>query len=733
MGFLNQIMLWGTLGVAVPVLIHLLNRYRYREIDWGAMELLRRAMVVRSRRVRIEDLILLLLRCLAVALLAIAMARPTLTATGARFFGGEARVGMVIALDGSYSMSHRPGVQSRFDAAVQKVREVVKTLQPGDQVSLVLMGQRPRVLLRNVSFDEQRIDEKLSTLDVLPERLNLELCLEQVATLVDEVRAPARECYVISDSQDLSWRQVSEKARKTMGEISAAGRLYYLNVATGSAENLAVTDFQMTSGAMRAGSMVRYVATVRNNGRRAVRNVPVTLSVAGKTGDRRVADTVRPGQSVPVPLYAKFATAGNVPVSVRLEHDAVALDNVRYAAANVRQQIRVLVVDGDPGRGVDEGEAYYVIKALVPDPSKASQASIRLKRVAYVELALQRLGDHDVVVLANVPDVRDAQAKALYNFVRTGGGLIVFLGDKINGRLLNARMKVGDVALLPGQVGTAVETPRDNEAGWPLEVTDPHHALGRFLARLPREIVEEARIRKLFRVQPAERARTVLAAGGTDVPLLLTKPLGRGHVLLYTSSADRDWGSVAINPAYLILLHESIGYLTRRSHERQFTVGEPLAVVLPPQVAAEQFTLMAPDGQSTPIQAADADGERVARCEPPETPGFYRLQYDLRDEPLMMAVNVDPTESDVRTLPPDSLTEAFAELPMSVLAGEDVFTEVKQARRGLEMWRTLMLAGLLVLAVESLLAWYFSRKMAAETSALPQSGREAILGRENAA
>jgi len=733
MGFLNDIMLWGLLGAAVPVLIHLLNRYRYREIDWGAMELLRRAMVVRSRRVRIEDLILLLLRCLAVALLAIAMSRPTIGARGARFFGGESRVGMVIALDGSYSMSHRPGVQARFDAAVQKAREIARTLQPGDQLSLVLLGQRPRVLLRNVSFDQQRIDERLNALRVLPERLNVELCLEQLATLIDEVRAPAKECYVVSDAQDLTWREVSEKARKSIAQIAAAGRMYYVNAASGSAENVAITDFQMTSGATRAGSMVRYVATVRNSGRRAVQNAAVTLTVGGKTADRRVVDAIAPGQTTAVPLYAKFGSAGYVTVSAALERDAVAADNVRYAAADVRAQTRVLVVDGDPGRGEDGGETYYVLRALVPDASKPEQASLRPKRIASVELALQRLEDYDVVVLANVPDIRDAQVKALHDYVRQGGGLIVFLGDKVNGRVLNMRLRVGEVPLLPAEVGEPLAPPRGQEAGWPLEVTDPHHPLGRFLARLPRAVVEEARVTRLLKAVPYERARTVLSAGGSDAPLLLERPLGRGHVLLYTSSADRDWGSVAINPPWLILLHESVAYLTRRSHERQFTVGEPLTVPVPARIDARQFTLLAPDGQATPIQASEAAGRRVARCGPPEAAGFYRLQYDLKAEPMMMAVNVDPTESDVRTLSPDALAEALADLPVGVLAGRDLLAEVQQGRRGLEMWRTCMLAALIVLVIEALLARWFSKRMSAEAAAAPQTARDVLMaGREAA-
>jgi hypothetical protein len=743
MGFLNQIMLLGLLAVGVPILVHLLNRYRYREIDWGAMELLRKAMVVRSRRIRIEDLILLILRCLAVALLAMAMARPTVGAAGARFFGGESRVGMTIALDASYSMAHRPGVHSRFDAAIEKVHEVLKTLQPGDQVSVVLMGQRPRAVLRNVSYDENRIEEKLKELAVLPERLNLELCLEQVADLVAEVRAPVKECYLISDSQDLSWRQLSDRSKKTVAELSRAGKVYYLAAPAGSYENLAITDLQLSGGAMRAGSMVRYVAGVRNFGKNPAKNVAVTLKMDRRTPDRRVVDTIAPGQTVAVPLYGKFETAGNVQVSAMLERDALPMDDVRYAAARVRDQIRVLVVDGDPGRGANEGSSYYIMKALVPDPTKPSQATMRIKRIPYVEFALHRPGDYDVVILANVADIRTEQAQALHSFVRQGGGLMIFLGEKVNPRIMEARMQVGTDSLLPGKIADKpLESTGEGATGWSVEQAEANHVLGNFIKMLPKPLMDEARVRKLMSVTPTAGAHAILKAAGTtggDAPLLLEKRIGRGEILLFTSSADRTWGNLAIHPAFLMMLHESVTYLTRRGFERDFTVGEPLVIPVGSQAVADQFLLVAPNGQITPIQATETkseqgeQSERSARCDPPETAGFYELRIDDKTTPLMVAANVDSTESDVRTLSTEELHTSLAGQPINVLEGADLLAEIKQGRSGLELWRIFMFTGLLVLLAEGFLAWYFSRKLGAEESALPKSARETILGSKEAA
>lgn len=247
----------------------------------------------------------------------------------------------------------------------------------------------------------------------------------------------------------------------------------------------------MAGGAMRQHSIAHYVAEVHNFGRRAVRNVPVTLRVDNKTADRRIIDVVQPGRSAAVSLFAKFAAPGNVRVSARIDQDALPTDDVRYTAACVRRQIRVLVVDGDPGRDLQEAETFYLVKALVPDATKPSQASMHVKRVAYVELPLHRPGDYDVVVLANVPDVRTAQAKALLSFVRQGGGLIVFLGDKVSARLANARLKLGDATLLPAELTKVTAARAAQKSGWPVEVADTAHPLGRLLTRLPKPLVDE--------------------------------------------------------------------------------------------------------------------------------------------------------------------------------------------------------------------------------------------------
>jgi len=292
--FGNPWLLLGLAGVAVPILVHLLNRFRQRRLEWAAMELLRRAMVLRSRRIRIEDLLLLALRCLAVILIALAMSRPSLRSEAAKYVGAKDNVGAVIALDASYSMAYRPGVGSRFDRAAEIVRNLKGALHPGDGVSLLVMGNRPRTLLRNTAFDDRRIEKALADAAPLAEPLNLEPCLERLALLADEMKVPIRECYIVTDAQAITWGRLSEKARGALERIGSLARLFVLPTAPDSGENLAIRRLALAAGSLRRGTVARLTADVANLGRRPQTRVVVNLLAGEKVVDQHVVEQIEP-------------------------------------------------------------------------------------------------------------------------------------------------------------------------------------------------------------------------------------------------------------------------------------------------------------------------------------------------------------------------------------------------------------------------------------------------------
>jgi len=725
MGFLNPWLLVGLAGIAVPILVHLLNRFRHRRIDWAAMELLRRALVIRSRRIRLEDLLLLALRCLAVALIALAMARPTLTAAGAKWFGAQEQVGAVIALDGSFSMACRPGVGSRFDRAVQIVRDLKPAMNPGDPVSLLVMGNRPRVLLRNTGYDERRLEKVLKEASPLAEPLNLETSLDMIATLVRETKAPVREVYLVTDAQAVTWANLSEKARRSLRQIGSDARIFVLPTAPDNGENMAVTALNLTSGSLRRGTTARFVAEVRNFGRLPQDRVVVTLFAGDKAVDQRIIDRLAPGEASAVPMFVRFEEPGFVRLAARIGQDALEIDNVRYAVARVRDKVRVLAVDGDPSDRPYRNETDYLVTALVPKTLGAAKSSLAVEAVPWMELQSRKLGDYQVVVLANVPDVRQAQVEDLYNFVRDGGGLLVTLGDKINPTLVTARMRHGGISLLPGEVQDAAAAPEAAD-GRSLAIADAGHPVARALGVLPPELLAEARFQRYFKLALAPDARPILKIAGTEAPLLAEKPLGRGKVLLFTSTIDRAWTNLPIHPAYPILASEIVTYLTTQAYERSLVVGEPVIVPLASDSVQTSVIFREPGGGTLAVQVTEREGRRVVEYAQADQPGFYEMKADEKSPPVVVSVSVDPRESDLKTLAPEGMKTALVNLPARVLPeGENLTSAIRESRVGRELWRILLVLGIATLAVEGFLAWRFSRQMTAGDVEGVSAAREA--------
>ena len=163
MTFLNGILAFGAAAFAVPLIIHILNRSRFRTIQWGAMHLLDSIVRVNHKRFRIEQLILLLVRCAIPVVLAFCLARPVLT--GWRDLAGDAPVSAVILLDTSYSMDATSAEGKHLDLAVEQAIMVMQAMSRGSEVSVIQTGGRPTPVFDQPIFDPPLMIERLRQLD----------------------------------------------------------------------------------------------------------------------------------------------------------------------------------------------------------------------------------------------------------------------------------------------------------------------------------------------------------------------------------------------------------------------------------------------------------------------------------------------------------------------------------------------------------------------------------------
>lgn len=697
MSFLHPLLLFGAVGVALPILAHLLNRHQVRHTDWAAMQFLNRNVRVRSRQIKLRDLLLLLLRCMALLFLVFAIARPSWTAGS--WFPGEGQAGVVIAIDSSFSMGHGAKGSTRFAAALKQTEVIRGTLAPGDPVTVVMLGGDKRVVVRNMAYDAARFEEALADLTAGPGTLELVNEPERVAELVADMDAPQKEVFVLTDAQATDWKQPSDRLRDVLAKLGSSAEVFVVPVRNGD-DNLAVTDLELVSGVLRKGTTARYRATVKNCGTTPASAVAVQCRVDGVEIDRKIIPLIAPGDSETVSLFVPFHNAGATKITAEISGDALAADNVRRTVAVVRDRVSVLCVDGSSG---DAGR--LVVAALEARAGGGQGEDSNVRAVPWLSFPAEDLSQIDVIVLADVPEITQEQAKQLEQFVRRGNGLVWFGGEQIKAESWNQRAATPKTPLLPAMLQSTVTTSDSLGAGKPLDADLSDHPVCLPLESLPEDLLGETRVMRLFQVEPMPNSFPVLRLAGSGAPVLLEKPLGRGQVFQFTTTADTTWNNMALTPVFPLVMQQIVTYLSGREFERPRTVGDSLTLTYAEEPAASDAVFETPAGDTITVPVREVGGQFVALLENAHEAGYYTARVSVQAAGLPIAVNVDTRESQVTCLGDVELRSNVEPLGLQVVAGGDeLAAAIEASRTGRSAWRFFMMAALVFLLFECLLA-----------------------------
>ena len=700
MTFLNPLLLLAGLGVALPILAHLLNQYKVRHTPWAAMQFLNRNVRIRSRQLRLRDLLLLIIRCLAVLFLALALARPASDNPDGSWLPGERRAGVIIAVDASFSMNQADGESpSRFQRAVDHVGTISQQIHVGDPVSLVMLGGEHRVVLRNMAFDPSRFQSVLEEQTAAPESMDLDSVSKRLTELVRDMEAPRKEIYIISDVQSLDWKGRLARLRGDLEELNQHAEVFMIP-ASGGPDNLAVTDLNLVSGTLRKGTVARYQATVRNCGRNPASNVEVQCRVDGVQIDTKRIPLIQSGAQETVSLFVPFHNVGPTRITAEITADTLTTDNVRRTVAVVRDRVSVLCVDGSTG---DAGR--LIMSALLARDDGAEDKDYVVRSIPWLSFPAQDIDNVDVIVLADVPQITSEQAKRLTRYVREGRGLVWFAGDQVKITEWNKELGTGPEQLLPAMIDQPVDSTDALGAGKPIDPAMPDHAVCRPLQSLPEDLLSETRFLKRLQVKPTADSFPVLSLAGSDSPILLEHSLGRGHVFMFTTSAETSWNNMALTPVFPMLMQQIVTYLAGREFEQPRMVGDSLSLSYTEQPDAVDAVFDTPSDKTITVPVREYRNQYVAMLKDAQDAGFYEARVSVQAPGMPIAVNVDDRESDVACLPESELTTAFEDTDITIAATEsELRSAIEATRTGRSPWRFFMFAGLAALLIECLFA-----------------------------
>ena len=693
MGFLAPALLAGLAALAVPIIVHLLMRERHTVVEFPSLMFLRKIPQQTTSRKRLRHPWLLLLRCLALALLAFAFARPFLKGRTALVTPTRGAREVVLLVDRSYSM----GYGDRWQRAQAAARDVIARLDGDDRLTLVFFDAAA-VPAAEPTGDRAVLTALVDRAVPGGGQTRFTPALKLAQGLLEDSDRVRREVVLVTDFQRSGWDGAADVV------LPAGTELTRVDLSSSVTTNVAVAGVELAREVRDGRDVVTVMARLRNRGEAPVAARPLSLELNGRVLQTKPVELPASG-TASVRFDAVPLPPGEARGIVRLaDGDALQADDVFHFVVARAQTRAVLVVEP---AGAGPNTSLYLTRALALARDPGYEVTVR----SLDRLRAPDLDGKTLVVLNDVAPPSGENGRRLAEWVRAGGGVLVAMGE----RSARAAWDGPLAELAPLGVGSV--TDRRTGTGSALAYVDrTHPVFSPFRATRGGDFASTRVLR--YRTLRAEPPLRVLARFDDGGVALAEVPAGEGRVVVWTAGLDNAWSDLPVQPVFLPLVHElarhtagappALPWLTVGTRVDVAAYAAALQAGAAPArattAAPSEWLASAPSGARERLEAA-APVLEVAE------PGFYEVRAvtDGGSAPRPLAVNLDPAEGDLAAMDPQELAVAVTAGAADGSARSRLLTAGEQEDRQ-ALWWWLLLLTLLVLGGEQVYANRVSRK-----------------------
>jgi hypothetical protein len=697
--FTSLAMLGWLAAAAIPWLVHRWFRRPQRTMRWAAVDLLLTAIRQRSKRIHLQQWLLLAIRTAILVLVVLAAAGP-LWRDWAIGSGGKARTHHVLVLDQSYSMTCQHDGMMRLERAKLRARQLIESSNSGDAFSVVSWGFSPQNVLGRATFDSSLAIDAVNDLQPAHISADLAVALRVAASAIDRTteQVAAHNVVLLSDLGRNTWT-IDPETQTQIESLAKRATLTLLDVGDAHRDNLAIVELEVEPALTLRQHQLEFVARVRGFGNLAGTSVIVELAVDGRHVDSQPIDLAAAGETE-VRFSYSFVDEGahTVEVSLAGDSDGLPIDDRRWLVVNVLPQLRVACFAASPGAADD------VARALAPggaSPNPEDFSPIDPQVIPLGRLSQTDLTKFAAVMLCGASELSPREAVQIEHFARQGGGLAVLLGEPVaSDGPLQALLPV---KLLSQTVGEF----RFN----PLEHAHPVVQLFRGRATAGLASIPVNRYVRMQTREQHPKVETVLALNNGD-PALVVDQLGLGRVavmalpcsLAANASAKGPWSSFAVSPSFLPVVRELVSYLVgdRWQQQRNLLVGQQAACSASMVGSLTNLEIRLPTGDTLTLTPPAAEDLGRVFFADTATTGIYSWRANGK-EFARFAVNLDTRESDLRTVDPAGLPQGFTNRATVAGTGSPRLSGNRSFARG------LLGMALALLLTESTLAWLLGK------------------------
>jgi len=723
--FVHPALLWGLLIVGLPVLIHLINMFRHRRVEWAAMEFLLVSQKRNRTWVLFKQLLLLLLRMVAVATVVLMLAKPHVPNEWGSALDGR-RIHHIVLLDDSYSMGERWGDTSAFSqakAAAGRIAAEAARQSRAQSYSLIRFSQaaraeaggKPDVSGSSVNGEFlDTFDTMLAEIDVSETAAGPMTALESVEAWLGADSAEQRIVYLLTDFRSLHWHE-SETLTPALQALRQSGAaLHFVACVDRPQANTALVDLAVGEGTVAAGVPFFMDLRVANHSAASLRDVLALIEADGALHRTLQIPEVPARETVTERFSLQFPTSGEHTVTARLDTDALAVDDLRYSVVDVPADVPVLVIDGD----LEATDARYLAAALQPGGAASTGLNPQIEKPRF--LSQNPLDRFRSIFLLNVERLDDSAVGALEQYVAAGGGLAVFLGPKCSPAFYNEKLFRGGAGPFPVPLTGQETLFVDRLEKTPDLVVTPHPVF-RVFAGQRNSFLATVSVDRYFAVpEPLpvaiDPSVNVIASLRNGAPLVVERQFGLGRVAAFLTTAGPAWNNWARgNPSYVVTMLEVQAYLTSRDDASVSSlVGDALTVDFDPTRFARQVRWLPPESKVLEALTTEAivqgDGSLSASFDSASVSGVYQVELTDKSggrQTDRLPVNVEPSEGDLELVDGPGLAATFdgVEFAYEPVA---TFRFSEEEFAGTDMTLPLFFLLLALLLVELVVAYWVS-------------------------
>jgi hypothetical protein len=730
MTFLNPAVLFGLLAATIPVILHLLNLRKLRTIEFSTLSFLKELQQTKIRKLKLRQMLLLIIRTLMIALIVFAFARPALRGTILGSIGTNAHSTVVFILDDSFSMSANDERGELFNQAKESTKGIIDLLKDGDEAFLIKLSDVPQATIDPATHDFGMLRTVVNESQISNIRKPLEDALRLSAKLMSKSNNANKEVYIVSDFQKTLFPQSAKQRNEhTVQLCNEQVKFFTLDLSKKEIPNSAIDSVEVVTKILEKDKPALIYTSFRNFSQTPLQDNVVSIFLNGVHTAQSNVD-IEPWGSASLELTVTPKNAGFVKGYVELERDAIEQDNRRYFTMYVPDRINISFVSPS------QTDIRFPLIALTARSTESQRSLINIQQITPAKLLQLDFNKLDVLVLSNVTSFNQTEADRIKDFVRQGGGVIIFPGSDIDISNYNTFLLPAlTIPQIEGSLGSISQ-----QANLSFQKIDYDHPLfstifekNRSRNQEANQDVESPNIGITLEHQTGQQGHSIISmTGGTT--FLSEYTLGSGKILFYSVAPILSWSDFPLKGIFAPLIYRSVLYLSAQNKSQtEYMTGDNPIIKLQQFISksdssnGKQYSMISPDGTEELIQPIVQPSAQVGFGTSVSfgiknlfTPGFYEIKTGTK---LLsaFAVNIDRLESDIRSIPNNELNEFWHRLgiPTSSIhtleSGENLKKTVLESRFGIELWKYCIGLALFLALLEMLIA-RDSRKAAQQQS-----------------